>query len=143
MWGEVIVHHLAVSQQVGQLAQRRGELSCVRGRGLPCCAWKGAGCVRSYQQRVIVISSSYSSLSQNLTIMSPCKTICVSVCVCPLKCRRLNGREEQKVQRYNVASALSGESPFPLVVAAYHHHSHHHHHHHHCHDCHHPHHERR
>ena len=44
MWGEVIVHRLGVSQQVGQLAQRRGrvgELSCVRGRGLPCCAWKG------------------------------------------------------------------------------------------------------
>ena len=43
MWGEVIVHRLGVSQQVGQLAQRRGwgELSCVRGRRLPCCAWKG------------------------------------------------------------------------------------------------------
>ena len=76
------MHRLGVSQQVGQLAQRRGgrELSCVRG----CLVVLGrvAGCVRSYQQHVIVISSSYSSLSQNLTIMSPCKTICVRGCVC-------------------------------------------------------------
>ena len=72
------MHRLGVSQQVGQLAQRRGErreLSCVR--GCLVVLGRGAGCVRSYQQHVIVISSSYSSLSQNLTIMSPCKTICV------------------------------------------------------------------
>ena len=83
MWGEVIVHRLGVSQQVGQLAQRRGGSYHVCGVvGCLVVLGRGAGCVRSYQQHVIVISSSYSSLSQNLTIMSPCKTICVRGCVC-------------------------------------------------------------
>ena len=37
MWGEVIVHRLGVSQQVGQLAQRRGEGSYhVCGAALLC-----------------------------------------------------------------------------------------------------------
>ena len=36
MWGEVIVHRLGVSQQVGQLAQRGGGCYHVCGAALLC-----------------------------------------------------------------------------------------------------------
>ena len=80
MWGEVIVHRLAVSQQVGQLAQRRGgAIMCA---GLPCCAWKGcwvceivsttSDCHQFLIFIVVTEFDNYVTLQDHL-----CKRVCV------------------------------------------------------------------